>query len=324
MTATSRAIPPYISTYGICGRLLPGAQLFYYTSGGNRIDNPLTTYSDPALSIPNPYPVVADPYGAFGNIFLLPEDYGVDLLDVNNVLVVSADPTAADFLIDSAVYTDLGLTGGGSLADAVTISMGTPGTLTSITTNNATGGSSPSHVHALDIPEIAIAIASQLAAQVNPPGLFGSFAMPTAPAGWLLCNGTTVSRTIYSNLFAAIGTYWGAGDGSSTFGLPDGRGYFLRGFNNGSGTSPDVGRTFGSAQTDAIRNITGTFITDDHFANTGTGAFTVTGGGTQPADLGTDNLSAIVSFDASTVVTTAADNRPYNLTAYICICTGGQ
>jgi microcystin-dependent protein len=41
------------------------------------------------------------------------------------------------------------------------------------------------------------------------------------PAGWLACNGAAVSRTTYANLFAAIGTTYGAGDGSTTFNLPN-------------------------------------------------------------------------------------------------------
>lgn len=43
----------------------------------------------------------------------------------------------------------------------------------------------------------------------------------STPTGWLLCNGSAVSRTTYSDLFAVIGTTWGSGDGSTTFNLPD-------------------------------------------------------------------------------------------------------
>ena len=49
------------------------------------------------------------------------------------------------------------------------------------------------------------------------------------PAGWLHCHGQAVSRTDYADLFAAIGTVYGAGDGSTTFNVPDFRGSFLRG-----------------------------------------------------------------------------------------------
>lgn len=62
-----------------------------------------------------------------------------------------------------------------------------------------------------------------------PPGTFPAgtmfpYAGATAPAGWLLCDGTAVSRTIYARLFQAISTAHGVGDGSTTFNLPDGRG----------------------------------------------------------------------------------------------------
>ena len=54
-------------------------------------------------------------------------------------------------------------------------------------------------------------------------------ARTTAPAGYLKANGAAVSRTVYAALFAAIGTTFGAGDGSTTFNLPDLRGQFMRG-----------------------------------------------------------------------------------------------
>lgn len=66
------------------------------------------------------------------------------------------------------------------------------------------------------------------------------------PPGWLKANGAAVSRTAYAALFAAIGTTYGAGDGAATFNLPDLRGEFLRGFDDGRGV--DSGRVFGSAQ----------------------------------------------------------------------------
>ncbi len=53
------------------------------------------------------------------------------------------------------------------------------------------------------------------------------FAGTTAPDGWLMCFGQAVSRTTYANLFAKIGTIYGAGDGSTTFNLPDCRGRAL-------------------------------------------------------------------------------------------------
>lgn len=53
-----------------------------------------------------------------------------------------------------------------------------------------------------------------------PVGMIAPFGGTTAPTGWLLCNGAAVSRTNYADLFAVIGTKYGAGDGSTTFNLP--------------------------------------------------------------------------------------------------------
>jgi len=58
-----------------------------------------------------------------------------------------------------------------------------------------------------------------------PVGIFGDWAGPTLPALWLFCFGQAVSRTTYAALFAAIGVTYGSGDGSTTFNVPDGRGY---------------------------------------------------------------------------------------------------
>lgn len=84
-----------------------------------------------------------------------------------------------------------------------------------------------------------------------PTGAVEYFAMATAPTGWLAADGSAVSRTTYADLFAAIGTTFGAGDGSTTFNLPDLRGEFVRGYDNGRGV--DSGRVFGSAQNDAMQ-----------------------------------------------------------------------
>ena len=66
------------------------------------------------------------------------------------------------------------------------------------------------------------------------------------PFGWLKCNGDVVSRTQYAALFDVIGTRFGAGNGSTTFGLPDLRGEFVRGWDDGRGV--DSPRELGSAQ----------------------------------------------------------------------------
>lgn len=70
-----------------------------------------------------------------------------------------------------------------------------------------------------------------------PTGTVVSYAGSTAPAGWLLCDGLAVDRTTYANLFAAIASAYGSGNGSTTFNLPDLRGRTIFGVDNMGGTS---------------------------------------------------------------------------------------
>lgn len=79
-----------------------------------------------------------------------------------------------------------------------------------------------------------------------PAGTVIYSASSTVPAGYLCANGAAVSRTTYANLYAAIGISYGAGDGSSTFNLPDLRGMFLRSLDDGRGI--DASRTLGTTQ----------------------------------------------------------------------------
>ena len=83
-----------------------------------------------------------------------------------------------------------------------------------------------------------------------PSGAVFCMAVLTVPSGYLECNGQTVSRTTYSALFAAIGTQYGAGNGSTTFGIPDLRGEFVRGVDRGRNV--DTGRSIGSSQAAAF------------------------------------------------------------------------
>lgn len=79
-----------------------------------------------------------------------------------------------------------------------------------------------------------------------PPGTVQFYAASTAPSGWLKANGANISRSTYAALFTAISTTYGVGDGSTTFGLPDLRGEFPRGWDDSRGI--DSGRAIGTAQ----------------------------------------------------------------------------
>ncbi|WP_134063308.1 tail fiber protein [Pseudomonas sp. JV241A] len=80
----------------------------------------------------------------------------------------------------------------------------------------------------------------------TPPGTIVYFPGFNPPPGFLKANGAVVSRTTYAALFAAIGTFGGAGDGYSTFNVVDLRGEFIRCFDEGRGVDP--GRALGSVQ----------------------------------------------------------------------------
>jgi phage-related tail fiber protein len=92
-----------------------------------------------------------------------------------------------------------------------------------------------------------------------PPGSVVAFVGSNAPSGWLLCDGSAVSRTTYASLFAAIAITHGGGDGVATFNLPDYRGRFLRGVDGTAGRDPDsANRTAPQAGVTTVRVALGT------------------------------------------------------------------
>lgn len=133
-------------------------------------------------------------------------------------------------------------------------------------------------------------------------GTVAHFAASATPPGWLNCNGAAVSRATYAALFAAIGTTYGVGDGSTTFNVPDLRGEFIRGLDNGRGVDP--ARAIGSAQLDALQQ-------HDH-AN----ALFASGGSNVAA------AGASYTFSTAGAVAgarTATETRPRNVAMLACI-----
>ncbi len=89
-------------------------------------------------------------------------------------------------------------------------------------------------------------VATAVAAAV-PAGVVQAYGGTVAPSGWLMCDGAAVSRTTYAGLFGAVATIYGAGDGSTTFNVPDMRGRAVVGAGAGTGlTSRTLGTTFGA------------------------------------------------------------------------------
>lgn len=156
-------------------------------------------------------------------------------------------------------------------------------------------------------------------ASVVPPGAILPFGGSSAPVGFLIADGSAVSRSTYADLFVAIGTAFGNGDGSTTFNLPDLRGRFLRGVDDGAGNDPDAstrsamnpgGNTqdnVGSIQSDAFQ---GHYHTTNA-ANTstaGSGAF-VTGTGSNAVS---SRAIDPVSDGTHGTPRTASETRPKN------------
>lgn len=123
------------------------------------------------------------------------------------------------------------------------------------------------------------------------------------PDNFLECDGSAISRTTYADLFAEIGVVFGVGDGSSTFNLPDLRGEFIRGWDNGRGI--DSGRLFGSAQADELKAHT---HTEDHTVRNGAGSL---------GNLSTGSDLADVSQASGS--TGGTETRPRNIALLPCI-----
>ena len=152
-----------------------------------------------------------------------------------------------------------------------------------------------------------------------PTGSVHMFAMSSAPTGYLVCDGTTVSRTTYADLFSAIGTTYGAGDGSTTFALPDLRGVFVRGWSNTAST--DAGRVFGSIQQDATA-VNGLSLTDpghDHDPRVGSNTMTGTSASANNGVPGSRRSSTETT--GITLSSTDTETRPVNIALLYAIKT---
>jgi microcystin-dependent protein len=170
---------------------------------------------------------------------------------------------------------------------------------------------------------VAPAAASQHAVQLQQVGSRSGevcfFAVNAPPTGFLAANGAAVSRTTYATLFSTIGTTFGSGDGSTTFNVPDMRGYFPRGWDNGAGVDP--GRTFGSTQADGFAShnhgVTDPQHTHTYSASNGAGGGTFLLGSPNQAP-GTATTNA-ASTGITIQSTGGTETRPKNVALLACI-----
>lgn len=161
------------------------------------------------------------------------------------------------------------------------------------------------------------------ASDMTPAGTVIWTARNTAPTGYVKANGAAISRSTYSALFSAIGTTFGSGDGSTTFNVPDLRGEFVRGWDDGRGI--DTSRTFGSAQASANLSHTHSISDPGHF-HTGAAVFP----GSQVEQEQSGGPENYTNFNqntstASTGITVNnsgdTESRPRNIALLACIKT---
>ena len=240
---------------------------------------------------------------------------------VSNTFVsisVSGNVNSGNILNTGLISTTGNITGGNIVtggvlqAPVVKLAAASGGSIELVPTNTAS-------TFTVTVPAVTGTIVLTSTATVL-TGAVNFFAMSTTPSGWLKANGAAVSRTTYADLFTAIGTTFGVGDGTTTFNVPDMRGYFPRGWvDNGS---IDSGRAFGSTQTDALQG-----HNHEYFAgNGGGGSFNISpyaGGVAQSqalAGLANPNQVAdVINSPSYGTARVASETRPVNVAFLACI-----
>ena len=137
----------------------------------------------------------------------------------------------------------------------------------------------------------------------------------TVPTGYLECDGSAISRTTYADLFTVISTTYGSGDGSTTFNIPDLRGEFIRGWDNGRGQ--DSGRSIGTSQSDAFQGHHHSYRYYNQF---------LAGGGSKTDDMpqspnstSNNRVTTPISDGSNGTPRTANETRPKNIAMMYCI-----
>lgn len=165
-------------------------------------------------------------------------------------------------VVNSAAIADLNVTTAKIADDAVTAGKiaaavagaglaGGSGTALSVNVDDSTLEISSDLIRVKDSGITVAKLAAAVQALLLPPGLIAPYGASTAPTGWLLCDGSAVSRSTYAALFAVLSTEFGAGNGSTTFNVPDLRGRAAVGLDN-------LGGTAASRITSAIAGLDGT------------------------------------------------------------------
>jgi microcystin-dependent protein len=227
-------------------------------------------------------------------------------------LILKGDGSSTDVVIKNGADATVASVADGTVNIAAAGSITATGAVTraltrgSIDVGNASGVSAPLAAGGADtvLTSDGTDLSFVAASTGVPTGSIIYHAANSAPTGFLKANGATVSRSTYSALFAVIGTTFGAGDGSSTFLVPDLRGEFLRGWDDSRGI--DSGRSFGSAQADQMEAHTHTYNKPASSGSSG-------GWGWYASNIAVTNTSSQGGTSNS------SENRPRNIALLACI-----
>lgn len=159
----------------------------------------------------------------------------------------------------------------------------------------------------------------------TPSGSIIQFAGSIAPSGYLICDGSAINRTTYPNLFAAIGTAWGPGNGTTTFNVPDLRGIFLRGTGVNGTYSNAIGASVGTSTAGVVGSHTHSDSGHAHAVSPNNSYFYYQPSGNyRPAGAGDISLSSTITIQTGYAniqpnQPAGTENTPTNAAVLYCI-----
>ena len=223
------------------GTFLNGGLIWFYATGTS---TPLTAYQDGAATTPWPNPIVLNARGETGGEIWLD---GIYKMVLQGAPLVGETNGPAISTFDN-IY---GVNAPTSFAPPYVFA----GTSTSQSnTDIFMGWNGVNFTASQETTDFGANWPINITGSAGPIGHVAAYAGNVVPLGYLECNGAAVSRTTYVNLFGVCGILYGAGDSTTTFNLPDLRGFFVRGWDDNAGV--DVGRVLGSTQADLVGPVT--------------------------------------------------------------------
>lgn len=230
---------PQQQFFGPNGTPLSGGLLYTYQPGTL---TPKNTYIDSVGSALNTNPIILDSAGRCQ--VWLDGAYNIRLYSADNILQWSVDNVVSGDQVQFATLQNnidnLATTIDAKAPVSSPTFVGVPAAPTANSITSSTQIATTAFVHNVIDEGIT---------SITYVGMVAFFAMPSAPAGWLPCDGGAYNRTTYANLFSLIGTTFGNGDGVNTFNVPDLRNKYVTGW--------DTVKTFGSDETLSLTGATG-------------------------------------------------------------------